>query len=196
MPDDASRPLIERKLTLLVSYLEELSSLVGGEPGGLPGTRSAARLNAWFSSSSVPPGTTRGVVLPLLERASGIQAGRDFHLAFCPERALPGRLVEELVRNDRGLPAAGGTRPGGGGPGRGRPGARDRHTADGDLAARLPALAGTLAPDPCFVDGRGRLTPVPGFRWWRLGRGFLEAAPGTAETPATPLHPEIKKAIR
>ncbi len=70
------------------------------------------------------------------------------------------------------------------------------HTADGDLAARLPALAGTLAPDPCFVDGRGRLTPVPGFRWWRLGRGFLEAAPGTAETPATPLHPEIKKAIR
>lgn len=37
MPDEASRALIERKLTLLVGYADELSSLVGGGPGFLPG---------------------------------------------------------------------------------------------------------------------------------------------------------------
>lgn len=37
MPDEAFRALIERKLALLISYVEELSPLVGGGPGVLPG---------------------------------------------------------------------------------------------------------------------------------------------------------------
>jgi UDP-N-acetyl-D-mannosaminuronic acid dehydrogenase len=43
----------------------------------------------------VPVGTTRNVVLPLLE-AGGLAAGRDFHLAFAPERTAAGRALEEL----------------------------------------------------------------------------------------------------
>jgi UDP-N-acetyl-D-glucosamine dehydrogenase len=39
--------------------------------------------------STTYPGTTREVVLPLLE-ASGLRAGEDFHLAFSPERVDPG----------------------------------------------------------------------------------------------------------
>jgi UDP-N-acetyl-D-glucosamine dehydrogenase len=39
--------------------------------------------------STTYPGTTREVVLPLLE-ASGLAAGRDFFLAFSPEREDPG----------------------------------------------------------------------------------------------------------
>jgi UDP-N-acetyl-D-glucosamine dehydrogenase len=39
--------------------------------------------------STTYPGTTREVVLPLLE-ANGLRAGRDFHLAFSPERVDPG----------------------------------------------------------------------------------------------------------
>jgi UDP-N-acetyl-D-glucosamine dehydrogenase len=39
--------------------------------------------------STTFPGTTRDVVLPLLEQ-SGLQAGRDFFLAFSPERVDPG----------------------------------------------------------------------------------------------------------
>jgi UDP-N-acetyl-D-glucosamine dehydrogenase len=39
--------------------------------------------------STTYPRTTRDVVLPILER-SGLEAGRDFHLAFSPERVDPG----------------------------------------------------------------------------------------------------------
>ncbi len=40
--------------------------------------------------STAPPGTTDEVVRPILERASGLRAGRDFFLAFSPEREDPG----------------------------------------------------------------------------------------------------------
>lgn len=39
--------------------------------------------------STTYPGTTREVVLPILEK-SGLQAGKDFFLAFSPERVVPG----------------------------------------------------------------------------------------------------------
>jgi UDP-N-acetyl-D-glucosamine dehydrogenase len=40
--------------------------------------------------STTYPGTTREVAQPILER-SGLEAGKDFHLAFSPERVDPGR---------------------------------------------------------------------------------------------------------
>ncbi|HJR62283.1 MAG TPA: nucleotide sugar dehydrogenase, partial [Gemmatimonadaceae bacterium] len=46
--------------------------------------------------STVPVGTTREVVLPLLEAASGLEGGTDFHLAFAPERTAEGRALKEL----------------------------------------------------------------------------------------------------
>jgi UDP-N-acetyl-D-glucosamine dehydrogenase len=41
--------------------------------------------------STTYPGTTREQVLPALEKGSGLTAGKDFHLAFSPERVDPGR---------------------------------------------------------------------------------------------------------
>jgi len=41
--------------------------------------------------STTYPGTTRDELAPILER-SGLVAGRDFHLAFSPERVDPGRV--------------------------------------------------------------------------------------------------------
>jgi UDP-N-acetyl-D-glucosamine dehydrogenase len=40
--------------------------------------------------STTYPGTTDEVVMPLLEKLSGLTAGIDFHLAFSPERIDPG----------------------------------------------------------------------------------------------------------
>ena len=42
--------------------------------------------------STTYPGTTREIVQPILERGSGLTAGKDFFLAFSPERVDPGRL--------------------------------------------------------------------------------------------------------
>jgi UDP-N-acetyl-D-glucosamine dehydrogenase len=42
--------------------------------------------------STTYPRTTREVVLPILER-TGLKAGRDFHLAFSPERVDPGNEI-------------------------------------------------------------------------------------------------------
>jgi UDP-N-acetyl-D-glucosamine dehydrogenase len=48
--------------------------------------------------STTYPGTTREQVAPLLEEGSGLSAGRDFHLAFSPERVDPGR-TDFTLRN-------------------------------------------------------------------------------------------------
>jgi dTDP-alpha-D-glucose dehydrogenase len=45
--------------------------------------------------STVPPGTTRSLVLPLLE-LGGRQGGTDFGLAFTPERLAEGTAMREL----------------------------------------------------------------------------------------------------
>lgn len=50
--------------------------------------------------STSPPRTTVDLVQPILER-SGLQAGRDFFLAYSPERVLPGHILRELVENSR-----------------------------------------------------------------------------------------------
>jgi len=41
--------------------------------------------------STTYPGTTRDELAPILEKGSGLVAGKDFHLAFSPERVDPGR---------------------------------------------------------------------------------------------------------
>jgi UDP-N-acetyl-D-glucosamine dehydrogenase len=41
--------------------------------------------------SSTYPGTTRELMLPRLEESSGLKVGKDFFLAFSPERVDPGR---------------------------------------------------------------------------------------------------------
>jgi UDP-N-acetyl-D-glucosamine dehydrogenase len=40
--------------------------------------------------STTYPGTTEELIAPILERASGLQAGADFHLGYSPERIDPG----------------------------------------------------------------------------------------------------------
>jgi UDP-N-acetyl-D-mannosaminuronic acid dehydrogenase len=57
--------------------------------------------------STSPPRTTLDLVAPILEK-SGLKAGADFHLAYSPERVLPGQILRELIENARVI---GGTTP-------------------------------------------------------------------------------------
>ncbi|HXN90125.1 MAG TPA: nucleotide sugar dehydrogenase [Candidatus Sulfotelmatobacter sp.] len=46
--------------------------------------------------TTLPVGTTRQRLGPMLEKESGLRAGADFHLAFSPERLYAGRIFEDL----------------------------------------------------------------------------------------------------
>jgi len=48
--------------------------------------------------TTLPVGTTRRRLGPMLEKESGLRAGSDFHLAFSPERLYAGRIFADLRR--------------------------------------------------------------------------------------------------
>jgi len=48
--------------------------------------------------TTLPVGTTRHRLAPMLEEESGLAAGTGFHLAFSPERVYAGRIFEDLRR--------------------------------------------------------------------------------------------------
>ena len=48
--------------------------------------------------TTLPVGTTRNRLGPMLEEGSGLKAGADFQLAFSPERLYAGRIFEDLRR--------------------------------------------------------------------------------------------------
>ena len=68
----------EPDLRILVSAAEQIATRL--RPGHLV-----------VLESTTYPGTTREQVQPVLERGSGLRVGKDFHLAFSPERVDPGR---------------------------------------------------------------------------------------------------------
>jgi UDP-N-acetyl-D-mannosaminuronic acid dehydrogenase len=57
--------------------------------------------NLVILESTSPPGTTRNIVGKIITSSTGLLAGNDYYLAFCPERVLPGKIVYELENNDR-----------------------------------------------------------------------------------------------
>jgi len=50
--------------------------------------------------STSPPGTVRDVLCPILER-SGLVLGEELYVGHSPERVLPGKILMELVGNNR-----------------------------------------------------------------------------------------------
>lgn len=58
------------------------------------------RGNLVVLESTVPPGTTRDLIVPAIER-SGLRAGSEVMVAHCPERVRPGATLLELINNER-----------------------------------------------------------------------------------------------
>jgi UDP-N-acetyl-D-mannosaminuronic acid dehydrogenase len=50
--------------------------------------------------STSPPGTTVDFLCPILAQ-SGLELGTELHVAHCPERVLPGKIIKELIQNIR-----------------------------------------------------------------------------------------------
>lgn len=50
--------------------------------------------------STVPPGACEKCISPILE-GSGLKVVDDLYVAHCPERAIPGNTLYEMVNNDR-----------------------------------------------------------------------------------------------
>ncbi len=51
--------------------------------------------------STVPPKTTENFAKSIFEKESGLKCGKEFWLAHCPERILPGKALRELIENSR-----------------------------------------------------------------------------------------------
>ncbi len=51
--------------------------------------------------STVPPETTDICMNNILEKETGLKVNKDYYIAHCPERVLPGQILKELRDNDR-----------------------------------------------------------------------------------------------
>ena len=56
--------------------------------------------NLVILESTIPPGTSEKILIPILEK-SGLKVCNDFYLAHCPEKAIPGNTIYEMIHNDR-----------------------------------------------------------------------------------------------
>lgn len=62
--------------------------------------------NLVILESTVSPGACEKCIIPILEQncnagKGGLKATEDFFVAHCPERAMPGNTLHEMVNNDR-----------------------------------------------------------------------------------------------
>ncbi|MCA9149743.1 MAG: UDP-N-acetyl-D-mannosamine dehydrogenase, partial [Planctomycetales bacterium] len=74
-----------------LSYVEQAARAI--RPFVKPG-------NLIILESTSPPKTTEDIVVPLAI-PEGLKVGQDVFVAHCPERVLPGRILLEVVQNDR-----------------------------------------------------------------------------------------------
>jgi len=51
--------------------------------------------------STIPPLTCKTTAKPLIEKLTGLSVPEDIMLSHCPERIQPGRILQEIVGNDR-----------------------------------------------------------------------------------------------
>jgi UDPglucose 6-dehydrogenase/GDP-mannose 6-dehydrogenase len=78
-----------------LSFIEEAARQIGRA------LRSLDRYHVVVVKSTVPPGTTDDLVLPVLESESGKAAGRDFGVGMNPEFLREGEAIGDFMNPDR-----------------------------------------------------------------------------------------------
>lgn len=86
-------PTVKNKIDL--SQIEEVAKEIG------KGIKLARKYIVVAVKSTVVPGTTEKIVLPLLEKYSGKKLGKDFGLSMNPEFLREGNAVEDSMDPDR-----------------------------------------------------------------------------------------------
>ena len=61
--------------------------------------RSIKEGDLFIFESTVYPGCTEEVCIPILESQSGLKSDKDFHVAYSPERIVPGQIIETLINS-------------------------------------------------------------------------------------------------
>ena len=61
--------------------------------------RSIKEGDLFIFESTVYPGCTEEVCIPILESQSGLKSNKDFHVAYSPERIVPGQIIETLINS-------------------------------------------------------------------------------------------------
>ena len=105
MKNFAAKDEVEESDVFLIAVPTPLESSL--KIADLKAVRSAAKMirphlqegNLVILESTVPPGTSEKLLIPMLEK-NRLGVG-DFHLAYCPERAIPGKTIHEMTNNDR-----------------------------------------------------------------------------------------------
>ncbi len=78
----------DANLTFLKGAIEEIA-------------RNLTKSKLIIIQSTVPPKTFETLIVPTLEKISGLRCGATFWLAYCPERLAPGSSLEDLMMNSR-----------------------------------------------------------------------------------------------
>ena len=104
---DLSKAILETDVTMIavgtpfdgqsidLSFIREVSKNIGTV------LRDKSSYHLVVVKSTVVPGTTDGVVLPLLERSSGKKAGPDFGVGMNPEFLTEGEAIGDFMEPDR-----------------------------------------------------------------------------------------------
>jgi UDP-N-acetyl-D-mannosaminuronic acid dehydrogenase len=72
----------------IIDYLEDACRTIG---------KNLKKQDLVIIRSTVMPGTTEEIVLPILEEQSGMKAGKDFYLAYASERIAEGNAFHEFA---------------------------------------------------------------------------------------------------
>lgn len=97
LPEEADAFIIAVPTPFTAEKAADLSSVRSAAESVLPYLKKG---NLVILESTVPPRTTLDLLLPIL-RKSGLKIGNELQVAFCPERVLPGKILEELIYNNR-----------------------------------------------------------------------------------------------
>jgi len=96
-PQAADAFIIAVPTPMREDHVADLSYVEGAARSILP---YLSKGNLVILESTSPPGTTDGMLTRILSE-SGLLPKQDLSVAYCAERVLPGRILAELVENDR-----------------------------------------------------------------------------------------------